>query len=784
MKYDSKNMSRGWGRNAIVAVILSFTAGGCADYISTNNAGLESTKIIKNLRRVETAVEPNVPLPYFFKTPPDILEQTVGGNVEYKLFYFCQHHTSPELRELVNTAFASELFDQKGNSTRKADYNVHANAATNQLIVRCPGREDTESVLDFLRRVDVPPVQVKIKCIVSEVYADKTLDWETTLAIEDLLGEGIGAVPAGQAFGSAVQQLVTEPATPAAFPGASLRELAREKMGLKVGYVRSSEKFTAMVDTLESEGYLKVLMNPTVEVVNGKQAKILSSQKVPLQETYLTGGIGGQWTERRTEYEDVVDSLTITPHVFGDGYIGLETSILLGSKLTPEGVKQVPIITKKQIDNKENRIRPGQSLVIGGLRKVERRDVFRGIPGLKDIPLLGILFSGRDFEERAVETVFILTPTISTGGIPYKEMMEEVKRQQGEPTGDDEEGLDPFGKKAREKEKDQILEDAEEACLEAEAEKAIARNAAREAEYRIERAESEAALAKTRSARNVAKAQQMIEEAAKAKAEFEAKSKAADAAQAQAAEIVADATKTKAEVVKAKADADALADAATKAEADAKIKVAEDAKAAADRAVAEAEKIIGGSSSGTGEEGDGAAKAEEPAPDGEKPIDEAPKTDPNRLVPAKGDEAGGAVVAKDKPEATPKSTPLDAPKANDAIAKPASDENKSMLEGGGDGALEKPTARQVNESPKLRLRARLPMLRRQLPMKFSIYAGEAKVCEAVSSTEKGETKIGKADASKPEFVSKQGQGQAEKAKPVAEDPRMRLLMLVLSVLSL
>ncbi len=97
---------------------------------------------------------------------------------------------------------------------------------------------------------------------------------------------------------------------------------------------------------------------------------------------------------------------------------------------------------------------------------------------------------------------------------------------------------------------------------------------------------------------------------------------------------------------------------------------------------------------------------------------------------------------------------------------------------------EKPTARQVNESPKLRLRARLPMLRRQLPMKFSIYAGEAKVCEAVSSTEKGETKIGKADASKPEVVSKQGQGQAEKAKPVAEDPRMRMLMLVLSALSL
>ncbi len=628
MKCNNNNMGRDrlWG--VIVAVLVTLSVGGCGEYINTNNAGLESTKIIKDLGRVDPRPDPNVPLPHFSTAPPKIIEQNVGGNLEYKLFYFCQHHTSPELQTIVHDQFASALFDEKGKSTRVVDYNISSNAATNQLIVRCPVREDAESVLDFLREVDVPPIQVKIKCLVSEVYADKTLDWETTLAIENLLGEGIGAVPAGQAFGSAVQQLVTEPATPAAFPGASLRELAREKMGLKVGYVSSSEKFTAMVDTLESEGYLKILMNPTVEVVNGKQAKILSSQKVPLQETYLTGGIGGQWTERRTEYEDVVDSLTITPHVFGDGYIGLETSILLGSKLTPEGVKQVPIITKKQIDNKENRIRPGQSLVIGGLRKVERRDVFRGIPGLKDIPLLGVLFSGRDFEERAVETIFILTPTISTGGIPRKEMIDEVKRQRGESTEDDEDaGLDPFGLKARKKGEERILDEAEEARLEAEAEKAVARNATREAEDRIEKAGSETEIAKIRSERTVAEAQKMIADANAAKAEADAKIKVADEAKLAADKALADAAQTRKDAEDAKADAEA------------KIKAAEDAKAAADRAVAEAEKIIGGPSSGPGEEGDGAAKAEEPAPDGEKPIDEAPKTDPNRPVPAKGDEA-------------------------------------------------------------------------------------------------------------------------------------------------
>jgi type II secretory pathway component GspD/PulD (secretin) len=101
--------------------------------------------------------------------------------------------------------------------------------------------------------------------------------------------------------------------------------------------------------------------------------------------------------------------------------------------LTPEGVKQLPIITKKEIENKENRIRPGESLVIGGIRKTEKRDVVRGVPLFQDIPLLGFLFSGRDFEERAVETIFVLTPTISTGGVPTQQVVAEIEKKHQAP---------------------------------------------------------------------------------------------------------------------------------------------------------------------------------------------------------------------------------------------------------------------------------------------------------------------------------------------------------------
>ena len=472
---------------AAVTVAVVLLVGGCGDPLGENSTGAQAQSIINDLSRIEPVSEPNISVPEIYKEPPKIVEQIVGGEPEFKLAYFCMYHTSDDLKKIVHEQFASKLFDKKGKETKLVDYTVSSVAATNQLIVRCPTREDADAVLELLEMVDVPPIQVKIDCLISEVYADMTLDWETTLEIENLFGEDIRAGSSAQPFGTGVTELVEAGTVLTAFPGASLRDLARTQMGLQIGYWSESENFLAMVDLLESKGYLKILMHPTLEVVNGKTAKISSTQHVPLQK--ITKYIRVEETflpQSETEYIDVVDSLEITPHVFADGYIGLETKILLGSKLTPEGVKQLPIVTKKEIENKENRIRKGESLVIGGIRKTEKRDVVRGVPFLKDIPIVGMLFSGRDFEERVVETIFILTPTISSGGIPNKEMVEMVRRKHRTPTS---------------------------VRLEAEEEKDRARYAAREAEEQAKRAEAELNRIKAEAEAKVKAAEEAVEKA-------------------------------------------------------------------------------------------------------------------------------------------------------------------------------------------------------------------------------------------------------------------------------
>jgi len=366
-------------RLLIVAQIVFNT--GCGEFYDRSATIEQSKTILRELRNIEVIPEVNEPLPDRYLRKPVI----VPGDGRTLLFYYTRHHPPDKLAALISDRL------RRG---------VSENAAANQLIVECNSPEDANSTLAFLREVDVPPIQVKVDCIISELFADLTMDYETSADIANLFGEQI-----------LLQSLL---------PGASLRAPGRAEIGLKAGVSR--DKFNTLIDILESRGYAKVLMRPTVEIVNGRKARIQIKERVPTPEKILSGNT----VIDTVQYVDVLDYLEVVPQVYADGTIGLRTSAGIASK-SPDGVEQVPIITEREIANEENRLRKGQSLVIGGIIKTERMSVVRGVPLLQDLPLLGALFSGKDFEDRAKEILFVLTPSISTNGTTHSSMVERIR---------------------------------------------------------------------------------------------------------------------------------------------------------------------------------------------------------------------------------------------------------------------------------------------------------------------------------------------------------------------
>jgi hypothetical protein len=397
----------------IVAIML---LAGCSDFFEKQSTELETRKTLDELGRLKPNRNIKNPLPELYRQPP----QRISVNGKVKLFYFTKNHTVEKLTNLVKSQMGAK---------------VDQSPAINQLIIECKDDSQADEILEFLKKVDVPPIQVNIDCIVLERFADITMDWETKIRVENILGEGVWA--SGKTTGS-TEHL--------AFPGAALRESKRSEFGLDLGILRGKEghQVKAVIDMLVSRGYLKVLMNPTLETINGQTAKVESMEETK-QEKFVTDTEGNYST---TDYVPVTDVLKVTPNVFADGSIGLQTSIKLGSASKPEGVAQISVRTERSVEMQDNRISPGESLVIGGIRKSEKRSVIRGVPFFKDLPIIGMFFSSKDFEEKATEVIFILTPTISSGGMEYEEMAEWITEKHSIPEhsrGLEETLTDPFG---------------------------------------------------------------------------------------------------------------------------------------------------------------------------------------------------------------------------------------------------------------------------------------------------------------------------------------------------
>ncbi|HUW19493.1 MAG TPA: hypothetical protein VMW16_09335 [Sedimentisphaerales bacterium] len=543
----------------VVIVGLSFLTG-CGDFFAAKPTELQTQLILNELRQIKE--NPNIgnPLPELYRQPAERIEVSDG----VKLFYFCKNHPAEKLAELINAQF-SKFFkaaaapqNPQANDYPRPTYTVSPNSAANQLIIHCPNNQEADKVLEFLNKVDVPPIQVNVDCLIVERFADVTMDWETTIKVENLLGEKItlgGKSQLVEAPDGSLQEVLLP-----AFPGASLRESKRATFGLDLGYWKNQgipgHEFRAVVDLLISRGYLKILMNPTIETVNGKKGAIRLRDNVPLQKIVEKPGFDEPFN--LTEYQWVEDSLEVTPYVYADGSIGLTTKIQLGSKSKPEGVVQTSIITERTIDVAENRIKPGDSLVIGGMRKSEERGVIRGVPFLKDLPVLGILFSSKDYEEKATEVIFVLTPSISSGGVEYSKMINKMKQKHAKPeyqTGLQQTLTDPFGAAAYTNLMEQQAARAEFERLKAEIEKVEALQEMDQIKEKLIETAEQVLSEKTRAAQAQSEARKAQEEAEKAKEQAEKAKKEAEEAKMRADELKAQTERPKPLPEKARVEA-------------------------------------------------------------------------------------------------------------------------------------------------------------------------------------------------------------------------------------
>jgi hypothetical protein len=145
-----------------------------------------------------------------------------------------------------------------------------------------------------------------------------------------------------------------------------------------------------------------------VVVEDGSQAIMTVQDQVPYQEQN-TDPAGN--TNLTYAFTDAAITLDISPHISSDNYLRLHINQTVESFRPSIAVGEPPPKTSRQIET-DIVIPDGYTVVMGGLINKIESENDEGIPFLKDIPVLGYLFSSHRQTASTTSLFLFVTPHI------------------------------------------------------------------------------------------------------------------------------------------------------------------------------------------------------------------------------------------------------------------------------------------------------------------------------------------------------------------------------------
>jgi pilus assembly protein CpaC len=153
----------------------------------------------------------------------------------------------------------------------------------------------------------------------------------------------------------------------------------------------------------ENEGQVKVLASPTLICRSGKEAEFFAGGEFPIRilnfkvndVVWKKYGIG-------MKIKPVIDSI---------GQMSIQIESEVSSLDKSVSVDGIPGIHTHRVLSHFDLIK-SQTIALSGLLKNETGDSSEGVPFLKQIPILGHLFSSQDYRESKTELVIFVTPEL------------------------------------------------------------------------------------------------------------------------------------------------------------------------------------------------------------------------------------------------------------------------------------------------------------------------------------------------------------------------------------
>lgn len=171
-----------------------------------------------------------------------------------------------------------------------------------------------------------------------------------------------------------------------------------------------------VIKALSQRGLFQSLAEPNLVAESGKEASFLAGGEIPVP--IAQGSATG--IAITVQYKEFGIRLSFTPVVTGDR-IRLKLRPEVSSLDFTNGIVlqgfRIPALTTRRTET-EIELANGQTFAVAGLLNNSMSSTLRKIPGIGDIPVLGLLFQSKAAQKEQTELVIMITPEILPLGSP------------------------------------------------------------------------------------------------------------------------------------------------------------------------------------------------------------------------------------------------------------------------------------------------------------------------------------------------------------------------------
>ncbi|MEO6034507.1 MAG: secretin N-terminal domain-containing protein [Verrucomicrobiota bacterium] len=278
---------------------------------------------------------------------------------------------------------------------------IIADERTNSLLVFA-NDQDMTMIKDIIARLDVVLAQVLIEAIIMEV----SLDNGQTVGLSYLQQPkrtgsftGAGGVNNGQSAPTSGTN--------------GLSALGIQNLASGFSYFGSfGNDLDIAFTAVANDSRINVLSRPRIQTSHAVPATLFIGDTVP----YITGTSFGNFNGGSTsQYQEkrVGITLDVLPLINPDGLVVMDIQQniqQLGTSVQIDG-NSVPTTTERSASAKVA-VRDRETIILGGFISTSKNKSKTGVPYLKDIPGLGILFRSSSDTTRRVELIVLLRPTV------------------------------------------------------------------------------------------------------------------------------------------------------------------------------------------------------------------------------------------------------------------------------------------------------------------------------------------------------------------------------------